>query len=117
MPRRSKFSAMFSSLERGQALRVGGHAVDVDAAVVGDERVAPFGVLFAEIVDGHPAADALEVGFDGLGDGAVVEGVAAAFGDHAVGAREIGIAEDIAFVRCGAAGRVGVHRVGGLFDA
>ena len=104
-------------LEGGQALGVCGHAVDVDSAVVGDERVAPFGVLFAEVFDGHPSADALEVGFDRLGDGAVVVGVAAAFGDHAVGAGKIGVASYIAFVRCGAAGRVCMHRVRGLFDA
>ena len=104
-------------LQRGEALRVGGHGVDVDAAIVGDERIEPFGVLFAEVGAGEPAADALEVGFDGLRDGAVVVSVAAAFGDHFVGAREIGIAEDVAFVGGFAVGRPGVHRVGGFFDA
>ena len=44
---------MLSSLERGEALGVGGHGVDVDAAVVGDEGVDPLGVLGAEILDGR----------------------------------------------------------------
>ena len=104
-------------LEGGEALGVGGHGVDVGAAVVGDEGVEPLGVLGAEVFGGHPSADAFEVGFDGLGDGAVVVGVAAAFGDEAIGAGEIGIAADVAFVRRFAVGRVGVHGVGGLFDA
>ena len=104
-------------LQGGEALGVGGHGVDVDAAIVGDEGLDPLGVLVAEVVGGEPAADALEVGVDGLGDGAVVEGVAAAFGDEAIGAGEVGIAADVAFAGRFAAGRVGVHGVGGLFDA
>jgi hypothetical protein len=36
-------------LQCGQALRVGAHAVDVDAAVVGDERFDPLGLMLAEI--------------------------------------------------------------------
>src|SRR5205814_2088934 len=104
-------------LEGGEALGVGGHGVDVDAAVVGNEGVEPLGVLGAEVFGGHPAADALEVGFNGFGDGAVVVGVAAAFGDEAVGAGEVGVAAHVAFVGGFAVGRVGVHGVGGLFDA
>ncbi len=91
--------------------------VDVDAAIVGDEGVAPLGVLGAEIVGGDPAADAFEVGFDGLGDGAVVVGVAAAFGDQAIGAGEVGVAADGAFDWRFAVGGEGVEGVGGLFDA
>ena len=117
MPRRSKLLDDVEHLQGGEALGVGGHAVDVDAAIVGDEGLDPLGVMVAEVVGGEPAADALEVGVDGLGDGAVVEGVAAAFGDHAVGAGEVGIAADVVFVGGVAAGRVGVHGVGGLFDA
>ena len=104
-------------LESGEALRVGGHGVDVEAAIVGDERIEPFGVLFAKIGARDPAADAFEIGFDRLRDGAVVVSVAAALGDHFVSAREIGIAEDVAFVGSFAAGRPGVHGVGGFFDA
>ena len=99
-----------------EALRVGGHGIDVYAAIVGHERVEPLGVLFAKIFAGEPTADALEVGFDGLSDGAIVVGVAAAVGDHFVGASEIGIAEDVAFVGGFAGGRPGVHGVGGFFD-
>ncbi len=104
-------------LEGGEALGVGGHGVDVDAAVVGDDGVEPLGVLGAEVVDGDPSADALEVGFDGFGDGAVVVGVAAAFGDEAIGAGEVGVAADVAFDRGFAVGCEGVEGVGGLFDA
>ena len=104
-------------LEGGEALGVGGHGVDVDAAVVGDDGVVPLGVLGAEVFDGHPSADALEVGFDGFGDGAVVVGVAAAFGDEAIGAGEVGVAADVAFVGGFAVGGEGVHGVDGFFDA
>ncbi len=79
-------------------MRVGGHAVDVDAAVVGDQRVAPLGVLFEKIFGGEPAADAFEVGVDGFGDGAVIVGVAAALGDDALGAGKVRIAADVTFV-------------------
>src|SRR5260370_27924013 len=73
--------------------------------------------MLGEVGCGHPSADALEVGFDGFGDGAVVVGVAAAFGDEAIGAGEIQIAADVAFVGGFAAGGVGVHRVGCFFDS
>ena len=104
-------------LEGGEALGVGGHGVDVDAAVVGDDGVVPLGVLGAEVFDGDPSADALEVGFDGFGDGAVVVGVAAAFGDEAIGAGEVRVATDVTFVGGFAVGGEGVEGVGGLFDA
>ncbi len=104
-------------LESGEALGVGGHGVDVDAAVVGDDGVEPLGVLGAEVFDGDPSADAFEVGFDGFGDGAVVVGVAAAFGDEAIGAGEVGVAADVAFVGGFAVGGEGVEGVGGFFDA
>ena len=70
-----------------------------------------------EVGGGHPSADALEVGFDGFGDGAVVVGVPAAFGDEAVGAGEIRIAADVPFVGGFSVGRVGVESVGCLFDS
>ena len=50
-------------------------------------------MLGGEVGAGHPAADALEIGLDGVRDLAVVIGVAAARGDHPVGAGEIGVAE------------------------
>ena len=96
---------------------VGSHRVDVEAAIVGDERIEPFGVLFAKVGAREPAADALEVGFDRLRDRAIVVSVAATLGDHFVGAREIGVAEDVAFADGFAVWRPGVHRVGGFFDA
>ena len=73
-------------------------------------------MLVAKVFGREPTADALEVGIDGFGDGAVVVCVAAALGDHAIGAGQVGIAADVAFVRSVAIRRVGVQRVSCLFD-
>ena len=73
-------------MQSGEALGVGAHTANVDAAIVGDEGIDPLGLVVAEIFFGEPAADAFEVGIDGVGDGAVVEGVASALGDQLIGA-------------------------------
>ena len=104
-------------LQSGEALGVGVHTADVDAAVVGDEGIEPLGLHVAEVFFGEPAADAFEVGIDSVGDGAFVEGVASAFGDQLIGTGEVGIAADVVFVGGRAAGSVGVHGVDGFFDA
>jgi hypothetical protein len=62
------------------------------------------------------AADAAEIGLDRAGDLAFVKGVAAALRDHAIGAGEGGVAEDLAGAGALARG-VGGLRVGGLLDA
>ncbi len=80
-------------LQRGDALGVGAERVDVDAAIVGRLRLDPFGMVGGEVGAGQPAADALEIALDRVGDWPVVERVAAALGDHPVGAGEVGIAE------------------------
>ena len=104
-------------LQRRETLGVRTHTVDVHAAVVGHQRLHPFRVVLAEVFGRQPAADALEVGVYGPGDRAVVEGVAAAFGDHSIGAGQVGVAEDVVLVRCSAGGFVGVNGVGCLLDA
>ena len=104
-------------LQCRQALRVGGHPVHIHAAIVRHQRLNPLGMVLAQILRREPAADALEVGVDGLGNGAVVERVAAALGDHAVGAREVGIAAHVVLIRSDAARHVGFHCVGCLLHS
>ncbi|MND92827.1 hypothetical protein D3C80_850010 [compost metagenome] len=65
---------------------------------------------------GHPAADALEIALDMVGDHAVIEGVAAALGDHAIGAAQVGVGEDLARLRRAAVGRIDLLAVVVLLD-
>jgi len=126
MQRRSRLEAHFAyvevfedveHLQRGETLRVGGHGIDLDAAVSGDERLQPFSVVGTQVSSGEPTPDALEVRIDGLRDGAVVVCIAAAGGDEFVGTREIRIAEDLILVGWATVRRPGVHGVDGLFHA
>jgi hypothetical protein len=64
----------------------------------------------------EPSADALEVRIDGFRDRAIVKRVAAALGNHAVGARQIEIAADVILVRRNTAGHIRVQSVVNLFD-
>jgi len=60
-------------LQGCEALRIGAHGIDIHAAVVADERLVPLGTMLAEILRREPATDALEIGVDGFGNGAVVK--------------------------------------------
>ena len=103
-------------LQRRDALRVGAQRVDRHAAIIGAVRLHPFAVHRLQIGFAQPAADAPEIGVDRVGDRPVVEGVAAALGDHPIGAREIGIAEYAAGLRADAVRRIGFEGVGGFAD-
>ena len=101
-------------LQRGETLCVGGHGIDVEPSVPGDQRLVPFGMVLAKIFLREPAPNALEVGIDGFRDWAVVKCVAAAFGDHAICASKIGIGANVVFIRSLAAGAIGLYGVGCL---
>jgi hypothetical protein len=79
------------------------------------QRFRPLRLHSAQVGAGHPAADAFEVCGDGVGDGAVVEGISSALSYRPVGACQIGIPEHLSLIRRAASGRVGVERVRGLF--
>ena len=72
-------------LERGHALAVRRQFVDLPAAIVGGDRLHPFGAEFAQIGRRHDAAQAVEGAQNRLGDGAAIVGVGAA-GGHQVAA-------------------------------
>ena len=68
---------MLSICRVDQALGVGRQAPDVDAAIVGRCSGSTHSrMVGGEVGLGHPAADALEIALDRLGDLALVEGVA-----------------------------------------
>ena len=53
-------------LQGGEALSVRSHRIDIDAAVRGDQGLDPFAAMRPQILQRQPAADALEVGIDGV---------------------------------------------------
>src|SRR5271163_99190 len=71
-------------LQGCEALRVCAHSIDVNAAILCDQRFDPFGMMLAKILGGEPAADALEVGIDSFGDRSIIEGIATTLGNHAI---------------------------------
>ena len=79
-----------------QALGVRAQAEDVHSAIVGLDRLDPFGTMGRHVGAAHPAADPFEIGLDLIGDGAVIEGVAPALGDHPQGPAQIRVGEDFA---------------------
>ncbi len=101
-------------LQGGETLRVGGDRVNVHPAVGGHERIAPFGMLAAQILVRQPPADALEVGIDGSSDGTLIEAVAASSGNESISAREIRILEHLALAGRLARRRVGAQGIRGL---
>ena len=80
-------------LKRCESLRIGPHRIDVHATVSGDQRFNPFACVRAKILARQPAADAPEVGVDDARDRALMERVAAALGNRAIGAREVRISK------------------------
>ena len=103
-------------LQRDQALAVGREAINIHPAIVDAMGRVPAGVMCRQVSLGHPAADPLEVTFDGLGDFALVEGPSAALGDQAIGARKSGVAEDLALARGLALGNPEFSEIIGFFD-
>ncbi len=68
-------------LQRGDALAVRRQLPHVIAAVVAADRLHPLAVMAGHVLIAQVAAIGLEVGADGAGDLAFVEGIAAALGD------------------------------------
>ena len=99
-----------------QPLGVRPQGIDLDPAIGGHQRLDPFGAVGGQVGAGHPAADALEIALDVVGDHPVIEGVAAALGDHAVGAAEVRVGEDFPRFRRAAAGQPDLLAVVVLFD-
>ncbi|MNJ31120.1 hypothetical protein D3C77_257460 [compost metagenome] len=99
-----------------QALGVRPQRIDLDPAIGGHQRLDPFGAVGGQVGAGHPAADTLEIALDVVGDGAVIEGVASALGDQAVGAAQVGIGEDLARLGRAAAGQPDLPAVVVLLD-
>ena len=80
-------------LQGRDALGVAGEFVHVVAAITGRDRVHPFGMVRGEIGLAQIAAVGLHEGVDLVRDLAVVETVAALFGDDVERMREAGILE------------------------
>ena len=78
-----------------QALRIGRQAEHLDTAITGLDRLDPFGAVGGQVGAGQPAADALEIGLDPVGDRPVIEGGAAALCDQPQGAAQMGIGEHL----------------------
>ena len=83
-------------LQGGDALRVGRNLADRPAAVVGLDRLHPLGLEIGKVVERHRAALLVDDVDDGLRGGTLVVAVAPLFRDAPQGAREVGIAEDLA---------------------
>ncbi len=96
---RSNCSMMLSIWSVVSPLCVGREAVHIDAAIVRDDRLRPFGRVSGEVGLRHPAADALEVTLDGVGDLAFVESVPPACRDQPERSREGRVAKHVAFTR------------------
>ncbi len=104
-------------LERCRPLTVWRHAIDTHTITVIDMiRLHPAGMLRRKIRARHPAANAFEIGFDGIGNRAVIIGITAAFGDHAQGPRKFGILDDLALDRRAATAHIDLLDVLGLLD-
>ena len=71
-------------------------------------------MVLAQILIGQPAADALEIGINGVGYRPIVKGIAAALGNLTIGARKVRIAENLAHLRGVAVRRVGPICIGAL---
>ena len=87
-----------------QPLRVRPQTEDIHAAIVGLDRLDPFGVVGGQVGAGHPTADSLEIGLHLIGQGTVVEGVAPALGDQPQGLGQIRVGEQLADLGRRAAG-------------
>ena len=103
-------------LQGGDALAVGRQFPDVVAAVVGRDRLDPFGRVIGQVLERHVAAVRLGIVDDLPGDLAAVERRRAVLGDRAIARRQVGIAEDLAFGRRMAVDQIGLGRVGILLQ-